>query len=295
MEQHGYVSGFDGSKPRRVLIKRSEYEALFGDGTYTEADAAEPPAEIRHEPHRCHFARMRQKPRGHGAHARGCCARRGTRLYPLLPKADVLIVNTCGFIEPAKQESIDTILEMAAYKRTGRCRLLVATGCLTERYRKELAEAMPEIDLLLGVREYDRLPGLIARALALPQPPAICGAPRVLDHPALPRVPARGRTGAATAAPIAPSRSSAARSAASDRNAARRGKAPGRRRRDGADRHRAGYLRLRGGFVRAAAARRAAATAGRHRRAALGCACSTPIPTPSRPRSSTSCAATKSS
>lgn len=45
MEQHGYVSGFDGSKPRRVLIKRSEYEALFGDGTYTEADAAEPPAE----------------------------------------------------------------------------------------------------------------------------------------------------------------------------------------------------------------------------------------------------------
>ena len=98
-------------------------------------------------------------------------------------EADVLIVNTCGFIEPAKQESIDTILEMAAYKRTGRCRLLVATGCLTERYRKELAEAMPEIDLLLGVREYDRLPGLIARALALPQPPAICGAPRVLTTP----------------------------------------------------------------------------------------------------------------
>ena len=98
-------------------------------------------------------------------------------------EADVLIVNTCGFIEPAKQESIDTILEMAAYKRTGRCRLLVATGCLTERYRKELAEAMPEIDLLLGVREYGRLPGLIARALALPQPPAACGAPRVLTTP----------------------------------------------------------------------------------------------------------------
>lgn len=107
----------------------------------------------------------------------------GHTLVSTPAEADVLIVNTCGFIEPAKQESIDTILEMAAYKRTGRCRLLVATGCLTERYRKELAEAMPEIDLLLGVREYGRLPGLIARALSLPQPPAACGAPRVLTTP----------------------------------------------------------------------------------------------------------------
>lgn len=80
-------------------------------------------------------------------------------------EADILIVNTCGFIEPAKQESIDTILELAEYKKSGRCRLLVATGCLTERYRAELTEALPEIDILLGVREYDRLPGRIAEAL----------------------------------------------------------------------------------------------------------------------------------
>ena len=58
-------------------------------------------------------------------------------------EADVLIVNTCGFIEPAKQESINTILELAEQKQSGRCRLLVATGCLTERYRTELTEARP--------------------------------------------------------------------------------------------------------------------------------------------------------
>jgi tRNA A37 methylthiotransferase MiaB len=70
-------------------------------------------------------------------------------------KAEILIVNTCGFIESAKQESIDAILEMAQYKSGGRCKKLVATGCLSERYRDELREAMPEIDILLGVREYE--------------------------------------------------------------------------------------------------------------------------------------------
>ncbi len=76
-------------------------------------------------------------------------------------RADTLIINTCGFIESAKQESIDTILEMAAFKQTGVCRKLVVTGCLSERYREELKEAMPEIDILLGVHEYERLPELI--------------------------------------------------------------------------------------------------------------------------------------
>jgi len=76
-------------------------------------------------------------------------------------KAEILIVNTCGFIESAKQESIDAILEMAQYKSGGRCKKLVATGCLSERYRDELREAMPEIDILLGVREYETLPKLL--------------------------------------------------------------------------------------------------------------------------------------
>ena len=76
-------------------------------------------------------------------------------------EADILIVNTCGFIESAKQESINAILEMAQYKQGGRCTRLVVTGCLSERYRDELKEAMPEIDLLLGVREYETLPRLL--------------------------------------------------------------------------------------------------------------------------------------
>ena len=87
--------------------------------------------------------------------------------------ADVLIVNTCGFITSAKEESIDAIFEMAQYKETGRCRLLVVTGCLSERYRKELTEEMPEVDLFLGVREYEKLPGLIAQKLDLPCSPVI--------------------------------------------------------------------------------------------------------------------------
>ena len=89
-------------------------------------------------------------------------------------EAEVLIVNTCGFIDPAKEESINTILEMAQYKEHGRCRALVATGCLTERYRRELTEELPEIDILLGVREYEKLPGLLAQKLGLPLPAGPC-------------------------------------------------------------------------------------------------------------------------
>lgn len=88
-------------------------------------------------------------------------------------EADVLIVNTCGFITPAKEESIDAILEMAQYKQTGRCKLLVVTGCLSQRYRSELTEEMPEVDLFLGVREYENLPRLIAEKLSLPCSPVL--------------------------------------------------------------------------------------------------------------------------
>lgn len=77
-------------------------------------------------------------------------------------EAEVLIVNTCGFIEPAKQESINTILEMAEYKKHGRCKTLVATGCLTKRYMAELKEALPEADILLGFDRYAELPSLLA-------------------------------------------------------------------------------------------------------------------------------------
>ena len=104
----------------------------------------------------------------------GLLGRFGYEFTPDPNEAEVLIVNTCGFIDPAKEESINTILEMAQYKERGRCRVLVATGCLTERYRGELLEALPEIDILLGVREYEKLPGLLAQKLGRPLPQLSC-------------------------------------------------------------------------------------------------------------------------
>lgn len=71
--------------------------------------------------------------------------------------ADIIIVNTCGFIESAKQESIDSILEMAQYKETHKCKLLIATGCLTQRYGDELAKLIPELDIIMGVNDYNKI------------------------------------------------------------------------------------------------------------------------------------------
>lgn len=71
--------------------------------------------------------------------------------------ADIIIVNTCGFIEAAKEESINTILEMARFKEEGQCKLLMATGCLTQRYGEELMREMPELDVILGVNSYAKL------------------------------------------------------------------------------------------------------------------------------------------
>lgn len=80
-------------------------------------------------------------------------------------KAEVIIINTCSFIEPAKEESINTILEMAEYKEKGNCRALIVTGCLSQRYREELLKEMPEVDGLLGTGELDHLPEVINSAL----------------------------------------------------------------------------------------------------------------------------------
>ncbi len=77
--------------------------------------------------------------------------------------ADVIVVNTCTFIEPARRESIDTILEMAEHKRTGRCRRLVVAGCMVQANHDELRSAIPEIDALVGLNDIER----IAEACAL--------------------------------------------------------------------------------------------------------------------------------
>src|SRR3990167_9199944 len=68
--------------------------------------------------------------------------------------ADVIIVNTCGFIDKAKEESIDAILEMAEYKRKGNCQKLVVMGCLSQRYKDELLKEIPEIDYLVGAGDF---------------------------------------------------------------------------------------------------------------------------------------------
>src|SRR5437762_10878395 len=75
--------------------------------------------------------------------------------------ADVLIVNTCAFIDKAKQESIDAILEMAEHKKSGRCRKLVVAGCMGERYRDELRAEIPEIDAVIGTGEVEDILGVI--------------------------------------------------------------------------------------------------------------------------------------
>ena len=72
-------------------------------------------------------------------------------------QADVLVVNTCSFIDPAKKESIDTILEMAEYKRIGRAKRLVVAGCLVERYRGDIRKDMPEVDAIIGTNELDKV------------------------------------------------------------------------------------------------------------------------------------------
>src|SRR5207248_9676294 len=83
----------------------------------------------------------------------GIAQQAGHEITPSADEAEVLVVNTCAFIDNAKQESIDAILEMAGRKRDGRCTRLVVTGCLAERYRDELRKEIPEIDALLGTGE----------------------------------------------------------------------------------------------------------------------------------------------
>jgi ribosomal protein S12 methylthiotransferase len=72
-------------------------------------------------------------------------------------EAATIVVNTCSFIEPAAQESIDAILELAEYKKEGTCTRLVVTGCLPERYREDLVTSLPEVDVFLGTGAYDQI------------------------------------------------------------------------------------------------------------------------------------------
>ncbi len=123
----------------------------------------------------------------------GILARNGYELTPRAGEADVLVVNTCSFIAPAQKESIDTILEMAEYKKFGRARKLVVAGCLVERFRNDILEQIPEVDAVIGTGEVESIlqacEGELRREAAAQSAPL----PTFLYHEQTPRILATPR------------------------------------------------------------------------------------------------------
>ncbi len=103
----------------------------------------------------------------------GLLDRAGARLTARPEEADILVVNTCSFIDTAKQESVDTILEMARHKTEGRASRLIVAGCLVERYRDEIRKNIPEVDAVVGTGELEAIleaAGIARPPLAAPSP-----------------------------------------------------------------------------------------------------------------------------
>jgi len=123
----------------------------------------------------------------------GALTRAGYEITPSAEEADVIVVNTCSFIAPARQESVQSILEMAEYKKFGRAQRLIVAGCLVERYRNEIREQIPEVDAVIGTGEVEKIleacEGALAGATnegAGPKPPTYLyhdRTPRVLATP----------------------------------------------------------------------------------------------------------------
>jgi ribosomal protein S12 methylthiotransferase len=114
----------------------------------------------------------------------GLLEARGHELTRNPEEAEALVVNTCSFIEPAQQESVDTILQTAEYKKTGRARRLVVAGCLVERYRSELQEQIPEIDAVVGTNEIE---SIVSHCEGWDSPPVPGVAAGYLYHDLTPR------------------------------------------------------------------------------------------------------------
>jgi ribosomal protein S12 methylthiotransferase len=114
----------------------------------------------------------------------GILAREGYELTPRADEAEVLVVNTCSFIEPAQKESVDAILEMAEHKKFGAAKKLIVAGCLVERYRDQILEQVPEVDAVVGTGEVERILEAVEGDLkVLPAQP-----PTFLYHDLTPRV-----------------------------------------------------------------------------------------------------------
>ncbi|HEX4001111.1 MAG TPA: 30S ribosomal protein S12 methylthiotransferase RimO [Candidatus Acidoferrales bacterium] len=117
----------------------------------------------------------------------GILARAGYELTPRADEADVLVVNTCSFIEPAQQESVNSILEMAEYKKFGRAQKLIVAGCMVERYRNQIREQIPEVDAVIGTGQVEQIlsacEGEVSRAAD-----AASESPAYLYHDLTPRI-----------------------------------------------------------------------------------------------------------
>ncbi|HTS11460.1 MAG TPA: 30S ribosomal protein S12 methylthiotransferase RimO [Candidatus Limnocylindrales bacterium] len=134
----------------------------------------------------------------------GTLARAGYEITPRAGEADVLVVNTCSFIAPAQQESVDSILEMAEYKKFGRAQRLIVAGCMVERYRDEIREQIPEVDAVIGTDEIEKIveacagepaiaSGAAAASGAMDGPATAGRLPTYLYHDLTPRILATPR------------------------------------------------------------------------------------------------------
>ncbi len=122
----------------------------------------------------------------------GILARAGYELTPRAAEADVLVVNTCSFIAAAQQESVNSILEMAEYKKFGRAQKLIVAGCMVERYRNEIQEQIPEVDAVIGTGEVEKILAACDGRLQAPITSAR-EAPSYLYHDLSPRILATPR------------------------------------------------------------------------------------------------------
>jgi ribosomal protein S12 methylthiotransferase len=119
----------------------------------------------------------------------GTLTEAGFRFEPDPAKAEIIVVNTCGFIGDAKVESVDAIVELAAHKRTGRCRKLVVAGCLVQRHGEELSRELPEVDHFLGTGAYGEIAKVVrdaqAKRLVIPDPDFVqtADSPRINSMP----------------------------------------------------------------------------------------------------------------
>ncbi|RNC72322.1 MAG: 30S ribosomal protein S12 methylthiotransferase RimO [Desulfuromonadales bacterium] len=118
----------------------------------------------------------------------GCLAKDQYEITTDEHEADIIIVNTCSFIKEAKQESIDTILDLADRKHDGKCKLLIVAGCLPQRYQEELAKELPEVDIFIGTGDYPRIAEIVAEKRDDGEQLRYIGDPNYLYDESLPRL-----------------------------------------------------------------------------------------------------------